>query len=123
MLLSTLTMSAQITTNTTALPYSGPSVPESVIFCGEKIDLTRFEIGTGKSVAINTIITDLALNYTPKELEMWIIDLKIVEMAHFKNLKHVKQYGKTVEEMMKPTATTATSTPIKIIGILALFLA
>ena len=43
MLLSTLTMSAQITTNTTALPYSSPSVPESVIFCGEKIDLTRFD--------------------------------------------------------------------------------
>ena len=63
------------------------------VFCGGAI-------GTGKSVAINTIITDLALNYTPKELEMWIIDLKIVEMAHFKNLKHVKQYGKTVEEMM-----------------------
>lgn len=63
------------------------------LFCGGAI-------GTGKSVAINTIITDLALNYTPFELEMWIIDLKIVEMAHFKNLKHVKQYGKTVEEMM-----------------------
>lgn len=63
------------------------------LFCGGAI-------GTGKSVAINTIITDLALNYTPKELEMWIIDLKIVEMAHFKNLKHVKQYGKTVKEMM-----------------------
>ena len=63
------------------------------LFCGGAI-------GTGKSVAINTIITDLALNYKPSELEMWIIDLKIVEMAHFRNLKHVKKYGTKVEEMM-----------------------
>ena len=63
------------------------------LFCGGGV-------GTGKSVAINTIITDLALNYNPRELEMWIVDLKIVEMNHFKKLKHVKQYGITVEEMM-----------------------
>lgn len=43
MLLSTLTMAAQTGSNTTALAYSSPSVPESVIFCGKNIDLTRFD--------------------------------------------------------------------------------
>ena len=57
-------------------------------------------VGTGKSVFINALITDYALNYKPNELEMWIMDLKIVEMAHFRNLKHVKKYGETVQEMM-----------------------
>ena len=43
MLLSTLTMAAQNTIGTTALPFSSPKVPESVMFCGKKIDLTRFD--------------------------------------------------------------------------------
>ena len=43
MLLSTLTMAAQNVSQTTALPYSSPQVPESVIFCGKEIDLTRFD--------------------------------------------------------------------------------
>ena len=33
----------QINTGTTALPYSCPTVPESVILFGKKIDLTRFD--------------------------------------------------------------------------------
>lgn len=57
-------------------------------------------IGTGKSVAINAILTDLALNYKPSELQMWIMDLKIVEMSHFRKLKHVHSYGETVQDMM-----------------------
>ena len=32
-----------ITNPTTALPFSSPQVPESVMFCGKKIDLTRFD--------------------------------------------------------------------------------
>ena len=43
MLLSTLTMAAQNNTGTTALSYSSPQVPESIMFCGKKIDLTRFD--------------------------------------------------------------------------------
>ena len=43
MLLSTLTMAAQNQTGTTALNYSSPTVPESVMFCGKSIDLTRFD--------------------------------------------------------------------------------
>ena len=43
MLLSTLTMAAQNNTGTTALSYSSPQVPESIMFCGEEIDLTRFD--------------------------------------------------------------------------------
>lgn len=37
------TGSLQDQTITTALPYSNPTVPESVMFCGKKIDLTRFD--------------------------------------------------------------------------------
>ena len=43
MLWSTLTITAQNTYHTTAMPYSSPNVPESVMFCGKKIDLTRFD--------------------------------------------------------------------------------
>ena len=43
MLLSTLTMAAQNHPGTTALSYSSPQVPESIMFCGKEIDLTRFD--------------------------------------------------------------------------------
>ena len=43
MLLSTLTMAAQNNTGTTALSYSSPQVPESIMFCGKEIDSTRFD--------------------------------------------------------------------------------
>ena len=43
MLLSTLTMAAQNNIGTTALSYSSPQVPESIMFCGKEIDLTRFD--------------------------------------------------------------------------------
>ena len=43
MLLSTLTMAAQNNTGTTALSYSSPQVPESIMFCEKEIDLTRFD--------------------------------------------------------------------------------
>lgn len=43
MLLSTFTIAAQNIPETTALSYSSPQVPESVMFCGKKIDLTRFD--------------------------------------------------------------------------------
>jgi len=57
-------------------------------------------VGTGKSICVNAIIADLALNYSPSELEMWLIDLKVVELIHLQKLKHVKYYGDTVEETM-----------------------
>ena len=37
------TETEQVGTGTTALSYSSPKVPESVMFCGKKIDLTRFD--------------------------------------------------------------------------------
>ena len=43
MLLSTVTIAAQNIPETTALSYSSPQVPEFVMFCGKKIDLTRFD--------------------------------------------------------------------------------
>ena len=41
-LLTTTTIAAQ-NTETTALNFSSPQVPESIMFCGKKIDLTRFD--------------------------------------------------------------------------------
>ena len=37
------TETEQVSAGSTALSYSSPKVPESVMFCGKKIDLTRFD--------------------------------------------------------------------------------
>ena len=42
-IITTNPSSQQQTTGNTALTYSSPQVPESVVFCGKKIDLTRFD--------------------------------------------------------------------------------
>lgn len=56
-------------------------------------------VGSGKSVFVCNAITDLAINNSPDDLEMWLCDLKIVEFLSFKKLKHVKRYGTTSEEL------------------------
>lgn len=56
-------------------------------------------VGSGKSVFVCNTITDLALNNSPKELNMWLCDLKVVEFVAFKDLKHVTRYGNTVDEL------------------------
>ena len=50
MLLSTLTMAAQNVSHTTALPYSSPQVPESVMFCGKEIEGKKINIYKHKNV-------------------------------------------------------------------------
>ena len=45
--------------------------------------------GSGKSVLINSILTSLLLNYTPKELELVLIDVKQVEFNIYKNIPHL----------------------------------
>lgn len=52
--------------------------------------------GSGKSVALNTLISSLALRYTSQELRLSMIDPKRVELAQFSALPH----------MARPTATT-----------------
>lgn len=45
--------------------------------------------GSGKSVLVNSILTNLLLNYTPKELELVLIDIKQVEFSMYKNIPHL----------------------------------
>jgi S-DNA-T family DNA segregation ATPase FtsK/SpoIIIE len=46
--------------------------------------------GSGKSVAINTIITGLVYRYTPAELRMLMIDPKMVELSMYNALPHLR---------------------------------
>jgi S-DNA-T family DNA segregation ATPase FtsK/SpoIIIE len=46
--------------------------------------------GSGKSVAINTIITSLIYRYTPRELRLLMIDPKMVELSMYNDLPHLK---------------------------------
>ncbi len=46
--------------------------------------------GSGKSVAINTIITSLIYRYTPRELRLLMIDPKMVELSMYNDLPHMR---------------------------------
>ena len=46
--------------------------------------------GSGKSVAINTIITGLVYKYTPADLRMLMIDPKMVELSMYNALPHLR---------------------------------
>ena len=46
--------------------------------------------GSGKSVCINTLITSLVYRYTPRELRMLMIDPKMVELAMYNTLPHLR---------------------------------
>ena len=46
--------------------------------------------GSGKSVAINTIITSLIYRYAPKALQFLMIDPKMVELSMYNTLPHLK---------------------------------
>ncbi len=47
--------------------------------------------GSGKSVAINTIITGLIYHYTPKQLRFLMVDPKMVELSMYNALPHMRQ--------------------------------
>jgi DNA segregation ATPase FtsK/SpoIIIE, S-DNA-T family len=47
--------------------------------------------GSGKSVFINLIIISLLLNVSPNELDLYLIDPKMVEFSQFKGFPQVKQ--------------------------------
>lgn len=58
--------------------------------------------GSGKSVLVNTFILQLLENYTPKELELILIDIKQVEFAIYENIPHLLQEPiKTLEDSRK----------------------
>jgi S-DNA-T family DNA segregation ATPase FtsK/SpoIIIE len=46
--------------------------------------------GSGKSVAINTIITSLVYKYTPRELRFLMVDPKMVELSMYNALPHLR---------------------------------
>jgi len=46
--------------------------------------------GSGKSVAINTIITGLVYSYTPRELRLLMVDPKMVELSVYNALPHLR---------------------------------
>ncbi|MEP6474980.1 MAG: FtsK/SpoIIIE domain-containing protein, partial [Gemmatimonadota bacterium] len=46
--------------------------------------------GSGKSVAINTIITSLVYRYTPRELRLLMVDPKMVELSMYNSLPHLR---------------------------------
>jgi S-DNA-T family DNA segregation ATPase FtsK/SpoIIIE len=46
--------------------------------------------GSGKSVAVNTIITGLVYRYTPQELRLLMVDPKMVELSMYNTLPHLR---------------------------------
>lgn len=53
--------------------------------------------GSGKSVCTKGILTNLICNYKPFELELYLCDLKFVELNLFRMSKQVKQFVTDVE--------------------------
>lgn len=60
--------------------------------------------GSGKSVCTKGILTSLVNNYRPYEVELYLCDLKMVELALFRNLKHTKKFVYTVEDTIEVIA-------------------
>lgn len=54
--------------------------------------------GSGKSVCTKSILTSIANLYAPRELELYLCDLKRVELNLFSKLKHTKKFVYTVED-------------------------
>lgn len=42
-------------------------------------------VGSGKTTLLHTIITSATMHYSPKELELWLVDYKIAEFAFYTN--------------------------------------
>ena len=54
--------------------------------------------GSGKSVCTKGILTSLVNTYGPNEVELYLCDLKMVELSLFRNLAHTKNFVYTVED-------------------------
>lgn len=65
--------------------------------------------GSGKSILLVAIITTLAMNNTPDELRMAILDPKRVELNRLNNLPHILGNVETLPERMQAVLTWAIS--------------
>ena len=45
--------------------------------------------GSGKSVFVNSLITNLLYNYTPEQLKLFLVDPKRTELKQFENISHL----------------------------------
>lgn len=97
----------------TKIDYSLPTKTKDTIHIsiGESIDGVEYinlktnphsyivgATGTGKSVCTKSILSSLSYLYSSNELELYLCDLKMVELALFRNLKHTKKFVYTVED-------------------------
>ena len=60
--------------------------------------------GSGKSVMTKNILTNLVNLYKPHELELYLCDLKRVELNLFSKVKHCKKFVYTVEDTTETIA-------------------
>jgi S-DNA-T family DNA segregation ATPase FtsK/SpoIIIE len=75
---------------------SGKGV-EYINFKYEPHVLITGNTGSGKSITLRNIITSLVYLY-PNQIELALIDFKIVELSIFKSLKQVRQYATDIEQ-------------------------
>lgn len=66
---------------------------------GENGILINGMAGSGKSNLFKGMILDLALNYSPNILIMYLVDTKVVELAPFRKLRHVARYVTEIEDI------------------------
>ena len=85
----------------------GIYIPIGETYHNEKITLNLKEnphsyivgtTGSGKSCMTKTILTSLITTYKPTELEIYLADLKRVEMNLFRRVKHCKKFVYTVQD-------------------------
>jgi len=58
------------------------------------------QTGSGKSVLLASIITSLQLFYTPKDIEFYLVDPKMVELTVFEDSKYTAESVTEVEEAL-----------------------
>lgn len=58
-------------------------------------------VGSGKSIMTKWILTYLGCMYSEDELDIYLADLKLLEIFRFKNMKHVKRFVDNVDDLIK----------------------
>ncbi|MDQ2087090.1 DNA translocase FtsK [Herbivorax sp. ANBcel31] len=58
------------------------------------------QTGSGKSVLLMSILSSIMAMYTPKEVDMLLVDPKYVELTHFQDSPYTKELATEVEEAL-----------------------